>query len=273
MHHRSASRNKCKHSAGEVQCRPKRQPGGRPSRFFSGHGCLPQWNLSELRGLKEEQGWSSQGRGRVCSDVGFIGIKMAGRSCQGDCHLGGVCPVRRAPGSQEHELFTDASLAWEKEKTVRRVAHGDAKEENVSRRKWTVSHTARRRVRWGPRRSTDFLRRPLVAWQSHSSVLTRASSATVRVKSEQRMGWTQWPWTACLKIQVSFERMKKMWYRYAVGYCSAMEKLNRRHSNNLDGQEITTLSPEGTEISALSLICGSKVRPEWTDLRNKPCQT
>ena len=33
----------------------------------------------------------------MCSDVGFISIKMAGGSCQGDCHPGRVCPVRRAP--------------------------------------------------------------------------------------------------------------------------------------------------------------------------------
>ena len=37
----------------------------------------------------------------MCSDVGFISIKMAGGNCQGDCHPGRVCPVRRAldPGN------------------------------------------------------------------------------------------------------------------------------------------------------------------------------
>lgn len=67
----------------------------------------------------------------MCSDVGFISIKMAGGSCQGDCHLVRVCPVRRAPDPRNMNFLQGGlppkkSLRKERRQSEE-VPHGDAK--------------------------------------------------------------------------------------------------------------------------------------------------
>ena len=67
----------------------------------------------------------------MCSDVGFISVKMAGGSYQGDCHPGRVCPVRRAPDPGnvnflQGDLPPKRSLRKERRQSEE-VPHGEAK--------------------------------------------------------------------------------------------------------------------------------------------------